>query len=314
MALGQGDLPAANRIAAKAEAFAFANENDAEVRMALHCRAGIALHQSDYTQARRLYQQALALCGVGDENEAAIALNGLGLVAKDQGDLAAALEYHERARSVYASLGDSVGMARALTYASIAAYWQAEYQRCYDLAQQAIALQSGIGDVTSIAYSRDVQGMALVRSGRYDEGIAILDECVITFQKIGDVSGSAMILVDLGHAHYLKQDWARAYRYGQEALIIARSIGDRRREAFCLEGVAMALTRMALAETEPDQTALSQAVTLFARADGLRQRIASPMPASERIAYDTCLSLAAAHMPDDIYRTVWKEGIAAIDR
>lgn len=136
MALGQGDLPAANRIAAKAEAFAFANENDAEVRMALHCRAGIALHQSNYPQARRLYQQALALCGSGDENEAAIAFNGLGLVAKDQGDFGAALDYHAASLpALYAGIGDSVGMALALTYASIAADRRAEYERCFDLAR-----------------------------------------------------------------------------------------------------------------------------------------------------------------------------------
>ena len=308
MALGQGDLPAANRIAAKAEAFAFANENDAEVRMALHCRAGIALHQSNYPQARRLYQQALALCGSGDENEAAIAFNGLGLVAKDQGDFGAALDYHERARALYASIGDSVGMARALTYASIAAYWQAEYERCYELAQQAIGLQSGIGDVTSIAYSRDVQGMALVRLGRYDEGIAILDECVTAFQKIGDISGSAMVLVDLGLAHYMKQNWAQAYRYNQESLNIARSIGDRRREAFCLEGIAMALTRMAVAETERDETALAQAVTLFARADALRRQIGAPLPTSERVEYDICRSIAAGNLPAELHKTAWEEG------
>jgi len=313
MALGQGDLPAANRIAARAEAFAFANENDAEVRMALHCRAGIALHQSDYVQARRLYQQALALCGSGDENEAAIAFNGLGLVAKDQGDLGASLDYHERAYALYASIGDSVGMARALTYASIAAYWQAEYQRCFDLAQQAIELQRGIGDVTSIAYSRDVQGMALVRSGRYDEGIAILDECVTAFQKIGDVSGSAMILVDLGLAHYMKQNWAQAYRYHQESLNIARSIGDRRREAFCLEGIAMTLTRMAVAETERDETALSQAVALFARADGVRRQIDSPLPASERAEYDICRAIADRYLSAELHKSAWEEGVSTVE-
>ena len=312
MALGQGDLPAANGFAAQASSLAFANENDREIRMALRCRASIALHQSDYPQAIRLYQQVLSLCRPNDQDEAGMALNGLGLIAKDQGDFATALDYHARARTFYARMGDAIGMARALTYASIAAYWQAEYSRCFDLAQEAIDLQSGVGDVTSVAYSRDAQGMALVRLGRYAEGVAILQECVAAFEGMDDRSGEAVVLADLGVAAHLQGNFADAYRYSQEALSIARAIGDRRRVTFCLEGMAMALTRLAVLSAETDKTALTRAIGLFAEADNLRRLINSPLPASERAEYDACVSIAAAHLPAAIHATAWERGRAAV--
>ncbi len=309
LAMGQGDLPAASAFATQAEQLAFASEDDATVRTTLRCRAAIALHQSDYAQSTRLYQQTRALCGPDDQSDAALSLNGLGLVAKDQGDFASALDYHKRAHALCASLGDSIGAARSLTYASIAAYWQAAYARCFDLAQEAIELQRGVGDVLSVTYGRDVQGMALVRLGRYAEGVAILQECVTAFEQMGDHSGRAVVLADLGVAAYLQENFVDAYRHSHEALSIARAIGDRRRAAFCLEGMAMALTRLAVLPAATDKTALTRALGFFAEADSLRRLINSPLPASERAEYDACRAIAAAHLPPAQYAQAWAERI-----
>jgi tetratricopeptide (TPR) repeat protein len=251
----------------------------------------------------------LALCRADEQDEAAMALDGLGLIAKDQGDFVTALDYHQRAHALYASQGNAIGMARALTYASIAAYWQATYDRCFELAGEAIELQRGVGDVTSVAYSRDVQGMALVRMGRRAEGIAILEECVTAFHQMGDRSGSAMILADLGLVRHFQGNFQTAYEHFSEALVIARAIGDRRRVAFCWEGIAMALTRLAVLAAPTDEAALQRAVGLFAKADSLRREIDAPLPASERAEYDACLSQAAAHLSTGRYAEAWDRGI-----
>lgn len=62
-----------------------------------------------------------------------------------------------------------------------------------------------------------------------------------------------------------------------------------------MEGIAMTLTRMAVAEAEVDESALAQAVTLFARADRLRRQIDASLPTSERAEYDICCSIAAGY-------------------
>lgn len=297
MAMGQGDLPAAERIAATAQSLAFANENHSEMRMALLCRAAISLHQSDYPSATSFYRQVLSLCLAENSGDRAMALNGLGLIAKDRGDFAGALELHEQARTLFGAAGDGIGVARSLTYASIAAYWQADYPRCVALSTEAIDLQRGIGDVTSVAYGRDVQGMALVRMGRFDEGLEILEACVDTFAAIGDRSGEAVILVDIGHARYLLGTFAAAYQNFHEALEIALAIGDRRRQAFCLEGLVMTLVRLSAAQSPMDKAGVVRAVELAGQAESLRRRIAAPLPPVEQAEYDACLDLARELLP-----------------
>jgi predicted ATPase/Tfp pilus assembly protein PilF len=310
MAMRQGDLDAATLFVRRSEVFALESETDSAVRAILCCQARIYLRQSDYDQASALYQQALALCHPEiDQQEAATILNGLGVIAKDQGDPERALTFHERSYTFFAATGDLIGMAHALAYASIAAYWQGEFEQCIDFAQQCIAIQSGVGDVMSMTYSREVLASALVRLGRVDEGMNLLHECVTAFQQLNDRSGMAMTLVDLGQAAYIQQDNVRSLDYHRQALAIAHAIGDRRRSAFSLDGIAMALTREATAQLL-DIASLEQAVCCFAAAETLRQTINAPLPQIERADYEACRNLASAYLSLDLYTLAWERGCA----
>lgn len=305
LTLGQGDLLAAASFACSSEQLALLLEDEPAVRAALHCRAAVALHQSDYAQATQLYQQALALCNrATDPQEAATILNGLGLVAKDQGDFARALALHEESYALAAHSGDLIGMARALTYSSIAAFWQGDYRRASELAQQAMHVQRGIGDVISLSYSREILGMALTKLGRFAEGRQALEESLRAFEEQDDRSGVALLLVDLGQVAYAQQEYGRAFAYQRDALQIAHKIGDRRRCAFALEGMALARTRLSTASESQ-----AEAVRLFAAAATLRTTIGAPLPASEQAAYSEGLAQAAACLPPALYNAAWEQGV-----
>lgn len=306
MALGQGDLPAAAIFATQSEQLALRLEQESAVRAALRSRAAIALHQSDYAQATQLYQEALAHCNlVTDQREAAAILNGLGLIAKDQGDYAGALVLHERSYNLSATVGDTIGQARALTYSGIAAYWQGAFQRCIDLAQQTITLQQGIGDVLSLTYSREILGMSLVKVGRFAEGMAALEASWQAFEQQADRSGVAMVLVDLGQATYAQGAYAPSFAYHRDALHLAHAIGDRRRCAFALEGMAMALAHLATATTQ-----FEAVVQLLAAASTLRSAIGAPLPPTERPAYTECTALISTRLAPDAYAAAWQAGTA----
>jgi predicted ATPase/transcriptional regulator with XRE-family HTH domain len=310
LAVGQGDLSAAMGFAGRSEDLALYSESDQAVRAVLRCRAAICLQQSNYTQARALYQQALDLCHPETEQpEAARILNGLGLIAKDQGDYVAALGYHQRSYATFAAIGDAIGIARALTCMSIAAYWQGTFDRCIDYAQQSIAAQKGIGDVMSITYSREVEAIARVRLGQIEEGIQILQECAATFHEMNDQSGMAVTWVDLGQAAYLQGQMDNSLDYHRQALKVAATIGDRRRIAFSLDGIAMALTQLALG-AEPNQAQMEEAVYHFAAAHSLRETIHAPLPEIERTNYEECRALLNFFLPADRYTLAWRRGCA----
>lgn len=309
MAMGQGDIPAAAIFAQKSEAIALRLEDDSAVRTVLQYRASIALNQSDYPQALHCYQQALNLCRSetsDDQKAAATILNGMGLIAKDQGDYERALALHERSYTIYARLDDQIGMTRSLTYSSIAAYWQGNFQRTIELAQQVIARQQGIGDVISMSYSREIMAMALVKLRRFTEGVQALQESLTEFEKLEDQTGVAMVLVDLGQAAYGQQDYGHSLRYHCQAFHIAHTIGDRRRCAFALEGMAMAYTYLS---SHHDH--LGKAVRLAAAAATLRIQIAVPLSAIDRADYEACLALAVQSLTPAAYQAAWQEGSEA---
>lgn len=304
MALGQGDLPAAASFATQSEQLALVLREESAVRAALRAQAAIALHQSDYAQATQLYEAALAHCNLNtDQREAAAILNGLGLIAKDQGDYAQALALHARSYQLSITAGDTIGQARALTYSSIAAYWQGEYGRCIDLAQQIITLQQGIGDVISLTYSREILGMALVKVGRFAEGIAVLEASRQAFEQQADRSGVAMVLVDLGQATYAQAAYAPSLAYHCAALQLAHAIGDRRRCAFALEGMAMAMAYLATTPTDYEA-----AVQRFAAAATLRTAIGAPLPPTDQPACAAALAFVTTRLAEAAYTCAWQTG------
>lgn len=310
LAINQGDLAAATSFTQRSEAFALESESDRAVRAVLRYRAAICLHQGDFTQATSFYQQAFDLCHPErDQREAATILNGLGLIAKDQGDYGRALVYHEQSYKFFSEIGDVLSMARTLTYLSIAAYWQGQFQRCVDFAQQCIEIQRGLGDVMSIAYSREVQGIALVRMGRIDEGMDLLRQCVAAFEQVNDQSGVAVTLVDLGQAAYLQQEMAASLDYHRRAFVLAHTIGDRRRIAFSLDGIAMSLTRLAT-DGPLDTRRLEWAISCFAAAETLRRTINAPLPEIERADYESCRTRATALLLVERYTLAWERGRA----
>jgi predicted ATPase/transcriptional regulator with XRE-family HTH domain len=307
LAVNQGDLATGTLYAQRSETFALKIESDRAMRAVLRCRASISLHQGHYAHANALYEQALDLCdSEHDQREAALILNGMGLIAKDQGDYGRALTLHEKSYAFFAATGDVIGMARSMMYSSIVAYWRGEFQRSFDFAQRCIEIQSGVGDIMSVTYSQEVQGMALVRMGRADEGIRLLQQCVAAFEQMNDQLGVAVTLVDLGQATYLQQDFADALAYHRRAVTIAHTIGDRRRIAFSLDGIAMALTRLAIIHS-PDLAMLERATCCFAAAETLRQTIHAPLPETERGDHDACRALLAA-LPHDRYLLAWERG------
>lgn len=156
-----------------------------------------------------------------------------------------------------------------------------------------------------------MQAIALIRQGRFDEGVSLLKECAAIFAQMNDQSGLAVTLVDLGQAAYLQGDDAIALRCHGQALEISLTIGDRRRLAFCLEGLAASTVRQALTfemSSAQRQQSLVQAVTWLAAAAALRSAIGAPLPQIERTLVDHSRAAAEANLSPVHYHEAWRQG------
>jgi hypothetical protein len=142
--------------------------------------------------------------------------------------------------------------------------------------------------------------MSKYKLGDLSGAIPLMRQCLDIMHEIGDKSGTAMTLTDLGNVVYAQGDLPQAARLHRQALHVSVEVGDKRRIAFCLEGLAAAIA--------PEQPA--RAAQLYSAADGLRQMIGTPLPPSERADYDTSLSRVHSALGDDAYSTARAAGLA----
>ena len=87
----------------------------------------VASNQGDYTAARALQEESLALSReLGDKRNIAISLDLLGVMASNQGDYTAARALYQESLELYRELGDRKGIAECLP--GLAAVAQADRQ------------------------------------------------------------------------------------------------------------------------------------------------------------------------------------------
>lgn len=118
--------------------------------------------------------------------------------------------------------------------------------------------------------------------------------------------GIPLILNDMGQVSHLQGDLLYALRLHQEALVAAQVLNDRRRIAFCLEGLAMAAVD--LEPRAPDQPVL--AAQVLAAAGALRRVIHAPLPPSETQLYNAALTRLHNWLSAEQFDAAWSAGEA----
>jgi len=173
---------------------------------------------------------------VGVEGEI---LRGLGALASEQGQHAAAIMRFEEALVVHREAGDARGESRTLTNLGVLYRRGSRFEeaaRCFESALRAhraigsrrwegIVL-SGLGDL----HADQSEPAAALR--RYTEALEAL-------QDAGDRRSVGITLDSLGELHREQGRMTEALRCLEEALAIPRRLGDRRSEAQALNGLAI---------------------------------------------------------------------------
>lgn len=276
-------------------------------RRSLRILASLALANSDYPRAEALYHEAFALWQPGDDPVDAVnILNGLGLAAKDQGDYPGAIELHERSRTIAQQSDYRIGEVHSATLQSIAAYWQGEYRQAEQLARRCMAMREELGEYVYMAYAKEIVAMAVGRQGDVPTSMQLLGECLAQFRSVSNSMGIPLILNDMGQVAHMQGDLLHALRLHQEALAAALVVNDRRRIAFCLEGLAM--VAIDLEPRMPEQPVL--ATQVLAATATLRRMIHAPLPPSETQFYNTAISRLHQLLSAKQVEAAWSAGEA----
>jgi predicted ATPase/DNA-binding SARP family transcriptional activator len=189
--------------------------------------AFLTLFQGEYTLARKLYEQILAVAGtLGDPVGIAWARYGLGWVDWHQGDGARSITQYEESLALFRQAGDQFGAAWALARLGEATWHRGDGERAIAQYEESLAMLRAAGDSWSIAAVLRMASMFGFRHGQ-PRAAALYQECLALCRELGDKRGLIGVLLSMGTAAWLQSNYAQAIALYQECLALSRELGDR---------------------------------------------------------------------------------------
>jgi class 3 adenylate cyclase/tetratricopeptide (TPR) repeat protein len=189
-------------------------------------RAGVSLRLArawercgDFEAADRIYRQ-INVRGLSPERHAEVLVQRAWL-AERQGHLKAGVRRARRAQRLLTDLTTDEGyrqLAAALTVEGTCHEVAGRHERAATALRQAMDLASQIGDTRTAAHAGSILGWALALTGA-EHPERPIEQALGAYRELGDLSGEATCLTNLGALAYQRGHWSQAvtlYRQGQE--------------------------------------------------------------------------------------------------
>jgi predicted ATPase/DNA-binding XRE family transcriptional regulator len=262
---------------------------------------GLAQSQSDYVRARLHLEESLrGARELGDKLRTALALNNLGIIDRQQGNLEAARSALLEAIEIERELDDKWTMAGAYTNLGLVASDMGDYAESRSFHEQSLAIFRELGDRRSTAVALINLGDAIYQQGDLAQAQLLWEECGQIFRDMGEKQGLAQTLVNLAFLARDKKEVAKGYSLLAEIITLYRQIERRKllAEALDYSGTLAALCG------QPERAA-----RLFGAADALFRELGITLPQDVQQSHMQYETLAREALSDDgRFDTLWREG------
>jgi len=259
-----------------------------------------ATAQGDFASAQKLQEESLESCrGLHDSRGVAVALNALGVTARDRGDLATASSLFEQCVATWRELGNSVDTARALSNLANVLRLQRDYARASTLYDECLAIFRDAGDNAGIAWTLNYQGDLVRETADFARARSYYERSLALFTQLGDKWGIASAIGDLARLSASQGDYLDAERLYGESLRMFQDLGHKRGIARVLECLAVS----AAAQSRPEQ-----ALRLAGAAGALRHRISAPLIPAEHTRLESKLEPARKTLTNTGSLQMWSSG------
>ena len=223
-----------------ADCLAAAPDATPAIRAKALCAAGVlAREQGEYAAAHSLLMEGLEFHrALGNRQGIAATLNNLGSLAREQGDYQRARAMHEEGLTIWRQMGDRRGISSSLNSLGNLARELGDHASARSFYEEGLAIDRERGDSHSIAISLNNLGGMASDLGDYAVARALHQESLAIRRELGDRRGIASSLTNLGGALDRLGDSVVARAQIEEALAIRRELGDRRGIAISLGALA----------------------------------------------------------------------------
>ncbi len=267
---------------------------------ALNAAGGLAWGQGDFTAARALLSESLAIQKeLGNQRDIAAGCLNLGILSISQGDYLSAHPLLEESLRIFRAMEHRQGISNVLNTLGTWASDQGEYADARRHFEESLALRRELGDKRGVAIVLGNLGVAAWRQGDCRAARPLLQECLERYQELGDRRGAATALNELGQVAIQLGEHAQAQQFLVESLAIWQELGNKEGIAFFLEGSARLFCSWCDFEL---------AARLLGAAEILRERIGSPLAPADRREYERILAGLRSALNTDRLATAWTEG------
>src|SRR5688572_29927066 len=153
----------------------------------------------------------------------------------DKGSRKEALAVLYLAQSVAERIGDSLGLAQALTRAGIVHRWQGEYDRALHFLRKALPLHESLGNSTGIFHTLSFITTINTFTGDYD--LQLSQRMLTVAEESKNKEWIAISLSQIGAQNSALGNYAQAFDYHQKSLTLYEEINNKPGVAFALHGI-----------------------------------------------------------------------------
>jgi len=190
------------------------------IALALRTLGDVVHHQTRYSEARQFYQESLSLSRViGDRWGEGAALRALGEVAFTLGEHAEAEHLAHEAIAVTRTVGDQNGVT--WLWDRLAGYLAAQgrYEEAQEALEQSISLARQLGNRSAIAQSTYSLGVIYMGQLRFDDALALFQQCLEHPEFVDARQGPAWIRLHMSRIALVNGNPQEAVQLSQEALL-----------------------------------------------------------------------------------------------
>jgi predicted ATPase/serine/threonine protein kinase len=263
--------------------------------------------QGDYNSARKLLEESLDTCvELKDNRGAAVALNALGVYARDRNELANATILFERCVAIWKDLGDAGDIARSLSNLANVMKLRGEHASALSLYDECLTMFRRAGDSAGVAWTLNYQGDVAREKSDFAAARSFCEQSLVAFRQLRDGWGIASALSDLAGLCSDQGYNSEARRLYGESVKLFRELGHQR-------GIARVLECLAADAAAQSNAELS--LRLAGAAAALRQQLGAPLTPAEQPRLEKALEFARRTLGTAAGLTAWMEGWAMpVDR
>ena len=188
-----------------------------------------------FSQAVDLFQKGLVKSReFGDLEGYGLALNSLGVIAREQGKYQQAKGYLHEAVEVVSENEYTWTLAGALSNLGILAVLEGDLSLGLELFHKSLDLYTQFNDEWGMVRSLEGLGDIALKQGNFEMAEKFIRQCLVLRQKLGQRWRVVDSLNKLGQVAYGREQYAEAKKDYQESLVILKDLGERARLASTL--------------------------------------------------------------------------------